>query len=181
MPGREHCCGGCGAFFRQNKDRRRGHVYIAAHSVCIGCELTARNDVGLLYQAAERVRGTNTALDELGREALRASGGFRFFGQLGLGWCVILAHALKLRVWRPLGVFCGLGATWMLDRWRRSWRMPCAVWALAASVGAEPGIGLLRPIGAVGENSGAWPWPQKRCACALFIAARACGLCVRYA
>jgi hypothetical protein len=51
VPIRVKKCSKCGgewdeeAFFRKNTEHRRsGQVYLATHSVCIGCELTERND-----------------------------------------------------------------------------------------------------------------------------------------
>jgi hypothetical protein len=48
---RRKTCSRCGrladedAFFRKNKEHRRsGQVHLATHAVCIGCELTERND-----------------------------------------------------------------------------------------------------------------------------------------
>jgi hypothetical protein len=47
------------AFFRQNRTTSPiGHVYVAKHAVCIGCELSARNDPTPQARALRKARNT---------------------------------------------------------------------------------------------------------------------------
>jgi hypothetical protein len=58
-------CSKCGgtwdeeAFFRKNSEHRRsGQVYLATHAVCIGCELTERNDPTPEERARRKAQNT---------------------------------------------------------------------------------------------------------------------------